>query len=477
MVLKAYTIGDAENGHDIFSFNVPNAGPAQTGNATLVDTIATNPNLGVQNNPPGTQVNPSGEDLEGLGTNPNNGEIVAVSESDFGKVDGVNDKGVTVRNVDAPAGYTVNDLAGSTVRFGDEAGADFKDTNLESTTNTVTLYNIQGSTEAGKVGSSLYTVNNLNDGSGTTLVKANPTAAQTAGTAPTNPGKYADSLAIKPGTSKALAGDFSTDDGDGNQLYKVDVTTGANRGMLSAPIELRLNSLTGALLNVNFDSGLAFSPNGSRLFALTENGVLYEILQFNDDLNVAGLGLADGKAVAKKLFTATNLQNQYNAGTADFEGLAIVDEPAAASASTLAVSDGNSEDEVIYGGAGNDRLFGRGGDDQIFGKEGNDFIWGNRGDDLLRGGLGNDIVKGDTLLDRGTDTFVLATGEGTDTIVDFTIDEDLIGLADGLTYEDLSISQTGTNTTIGFDNETLAVLRGVDASELIAAADNSFVIV
>jgi Ca2+-binding RTX toxin-like protein len=247
--------------------------------------------------------------------------------------------------------------------------------------------------------------------------------------------------------------------------------------MLSAPIELRLNSLTGALLNVNFDSGLAFSPNGSRLFALTENGVLYEILQFNDDLNVAGLGLADGKAVAKKLFTATNLQNQYNAGTADFEGLAIVDEPAAASASTLAVSDGNSEDEVIYGGAGNDRLFGRGGDDQIFGKEGNDFIWGNRGDDLLRGGLGNDILKGDTLLDRGTDTFVLATGEGTDTIVDFTIDEDLIGLADGLTYEDLSISQTGTNTTIGFDNETLAVLRGVDASELIAAADNSFVIV
>lgn len=476
MVLKAYTIGDGINGHDIYSFNVPNAGPAQTGNATLVDTVVTNPALGVSNNPPGTQVNPNGEDLEGLGTNPNTGEIVAVSESDFGKVGGVNDKGVTVRNVDAPAGYTVNDLAGTTVRFGDEAGADFKDTNLASTTNTVVFYNIQGSTEPGLVGSSLYTINNLNDGSGTTLVKNAPTAAQLAGTAPTNPGKYADSLAIKPGTSKALAGDFSTDDGDGNQLYKVDVTTGASRGLLSAPIQLRLNSLTGPLLNVNFDSGMAFSPTGNRLFALTENGVLYEILQFNDDLNVAGLGLADGQAVAKKLFTATNLQNQFNAGIADFEGLAIVDEPAAA-ASTLSVSDANGDDRVIYGGAGNDRLFGRGGDDQIFGKEGNDRIWGNRGDDLLRGGLGNDILKGDVLLDRSEDTFVLAAGEGKDTILDFTIGEDLIGLADGLTYEDLSISQIGANTTISTANELLAVLRGVDANELISAADNSFVIV
>ncbi|MEQ9000486.1 MAG: hypothetical protein RID53_28775 [Coleofasciculus sp. B1-GNL1-01] len=60
--------------------------------------------------------------------------------------------------------------------------------------------------------------------------------------------------------------------------------------------------------------------------------------------------------------------------------------------------------------------------------------------------------------------------EGTDTIVDFQDGEDLIGLAEGLTFGQLSITQDGKNTLIGFEQETLAILQGVNAN-LLSEAD------
>ncbi|MDY7021451.1 MAG: ExeM/NucH family extracellular endonuclease, partial [Cyanobacteriota bacterium] len=118
--------------------------------------------------------------------------------------------------------------------------------------------------------------------------------------------------------------------------------------------------------------------------------------------------------------------------------------------------------DTISGGAGNDRIGGKAGNDQLFGDEGDDQIWGDDGDDLIRGGLGNDILLGDDFSGgEGSDTFILAVGEGTDTIVDFEVGVDLIGLADGLTAEMLSISTQGNNTIIAVGDETLATLNGV----------------
>ncbi|MEQ9552657.1 MAG: calcium-binding protein [Coleofasciculus sp. G3-WIS-01] len=123
-------------------------------------------------------------------------------------------------------------------------------------------------------------------------------------------------------------------------------------------------------------------------------------------------------------------------------------------------------DDILYGGTGNDKLYGKGGNDQLFGEEGNDKIWGDDGDDLLWGGLGHDQLIGG----QGYDTFVLAVGEGTDKIRDFHIAEDLLGLSGELTFDQLSISQHGQNTWIDFNDETLAVLTGVNASTLTADA-------
>ncbi|MFG6101005.1 glycerophosphodiester phosphodiesterase family protein [Leptothoe sp. EHU-05/26/07-4] len=128
-------------------------------------------------------------------------------------------------------------------------------------------------------------------------------------------------------------------------------------------------------------------------------------------------------------------------------------------------------DDLIFGGAGNDRIGGKGGNDELFGDAGDDHIWGDDGDDLLQGGLGNDTLVGDDFgRGRGADTFVLAAGQGTDTILDFEVGTDLIGLADGLSFSDLSLGQRGDAAVISFGTEDLALLNGVAASALTETA-------
>jgi 3-phytase len=84
------------------------------------------------------------------------------------------------------------------------------------------------------------------------------------------------------------------------------------------------------------------------------------------------------------------------------------------------------------------------------------------GDNLLRDG-GSDILTGT----QGRDIFVLTAGEGTDTIQDFDLAQDLIGLADGLSLDSLSISSQGNNSLISSGNQILAELVGI--SEIVAS--------
>jgi len=126
--------------------------------------------------------------------------------------------------------------------------------------------------------------------------------------------------------------------------------------------------------------------------------------------------------------------------------------------------------DTLFGGLGNDQLGGKGGDDQLFGEQGNDTLYGDDGDDLLRGGAGNDTLIGDDFSGgQGSDTFVLAAGEGRDTIRDFEDGIDLIGLAGSLSFEQLTISASGANNAlIRLGSEQLALLTGVAASNLTA---------
>jgi hypothetical protein len=56
----------------------------------------------------------------------------------------------------------------------------------------------------------------------------------------------------------------------------------------------------------------------------------------------------------------------------------------------------------------------------------------------------------------------LRAGHGRDSISDFQLGIDKLGLADGLTFEDLTFS----NNRINFGTEVLATLTGVDTTDL-----------
>ncbi len=128
-------------------------------------------------------------------------------------------------------------------------------------------------------------------------------------------------------------------------------------------------------------------------------------------------------------------------------------------------------DDLIFGGAGNDRIGGKGGNDELFGDAGDDLLWGDAGDDLLRGDLGNDTLTGDNFSGgSGSDTFILAIGEGTDIITDFEVGNDLIGLADGLTFDQLTIGQSDDAAVISVGDEDLALLNSVAASAMTETA-------
>ena len=89
-------------------------------------------------------------------------------------------------------------------------------------------------------------------------------------------------------------------------------------------------------------------------------------------------------------------------------------------------------------------------------------IQGTNGSDTLIGTKHDDVMTGY----GSSDTFVLATGQGTDTITDFEVGLDFIGLAGDLSFGQLSITQDESNTLIAFANETLAILNQVNPTDL-----------
>jgi Ca2+-binding RTX toxin-like protein len=131
---------------------------------------------------------------------------------------------------------------------------------------------------------------------------------------------------------------------------------------------------------------------------------------------------------------------------------------------------GTEGKDLLNGRRGNDTLTGNAGNDTLIGGNGKDFLVGNAGDDLLDGGNGTDTLRGglgnDTLTGGNRqDIFVFADGEGIDTINDFELGTDKIGLTEGLTFGNLSFS--GNEILIGSD--VLAVLTGVNTNTLTAS--------
>ncbi|MEB3214115.1 MAG: Calx-beta domain-containing protein [Leptolyngbyaceae bacterium] len=126
---------------------------------------------------------------------------------------------------------------------------------------------------------------------------------------------------------------------------------------------------------------------------------------------------------------------------------------------------GGSDDDILKGGGDNDKLVGNAGDDILNGGGGNDKLKGGSGEDVLQGQKGNDKLFGGA----DNDIFVLKKGHGTDLIRDFELGDDLIQLQGSLSFSDLTFQQQGNKALIIADGEELAVLQGIQTSQLSQA--------
>ncbi|MCT7950523.1 DUF4347 domain-containing protein [Ancylothrix sp. C2] len=134
---------------------------------------------------------------------------------------------------------------------------------------------------------------------------------------------------------------------------------------------------------------------------------------------------------------------------------------------------GNIGNDIVNGDLGDDLLYGNMGIDFLRGSDGNDSVYAGKDNDVLNGELGNDFLVGDIGNDTltggdGLDRFSLVSGKDSDLITDFRKGEDLLVLGSGLSFGQLSFTQSGNTALIGVagTGELLATLAGVDVTTL-----------
>ena len=140
-----------------------------------------------------------------------------------------------------------------------------------------------------------------------------------------------------------------------------------------------------------------------------------------------------------------------------------------------------SHQDNVFGDAGNDtfdasngrgrnRISGGIGDDIFFLGE-NDRALGGEGDDQFYVQFGGDnIIAGG----KGADQFWIANTElptSSNTIIDFELGTDVIGILGSSSLniasaDDLDIKIAGRNTEIGFKNQTLAIINGIESTQI-----------
>lgn len=129
---------------------------------------------------------------------------------------------------------------------------------------------------------------------------------------------------------------------------------------------------------------------------------------------------------------------------------------------------GNQGADTLYGGPGQDVIYGGKESDVVNGDVGNDILVGDLGDDTLTGGAGNDTLTGG----GGRDIFAVSSGEGLDQVTDFERGVDHIHLPEGVTFDNLSLTNLSSNQaliSLASTNEQLVVLNGVAATDLSAS--------
>ncbi len=136
--------------------------------------------------------------------------------------------------------------------------------------------------------------------------------------------------------------------------------------------------------------------------------------------------------------------------------------------------DGGDGNDKLWGGDGTDIVFGGDGSDKLYGEDGNDVLSGGAGNDSLLGGDGADTLTGGTGDDKlwggdDADVFVFHAGDGSDTIMDFGMGDELIFEGAEFSLEDMNVTQSGDDAIITFGDDaegTQVRLKDVAADDI-----------
>ncbi|MFN6447417.1 MAG: FG-GAP-like repeat-containing protein [Nostoc sp. DedSLP05] len=247
-------------------------------------------------------------------------------------------------------------------------------------------------------------------------------------------------------------GTITDDDTAGFTISPVNALVTTEAGG-SANFTIQLNSQPTA------DVTLSLSSSKPSEGTVSVSSVTFTAANWNTLQTITVTGVNDGVAddnIVYQIITGTAVSSDAkynNVNPSDIDAVNI--------------KTGNQISSIITGSASVNNLQGTSSDDLIFGFAGGDTIVAGGGNDRIYGGLGADILTGGA----GNDIFVLAKTEGRDTIKDFNINEDLIALSGGLTFSNLSITQSVNDTLIKVtaNNESLALLTGITASTINAS--------
>lgn len=304
MVLTAVTIEDGATG-GFGVYEIPLEGKRFDSKITpseLDNFLANTYRVSGKNNIGGTPADPiltTDTDLEGLGR-VGARRAYAITESNFG-----DDPSAIIRNTNRPAVDRLFETKGQSRNFGSDSGLA-----LQLDRGDIVAYNLQGNDEPGDgpIGSRLYEITNGNPPTRVSELKYN------------GKNEFGDSLAIQRNNSKfAIATDLEPADGDGFELYTINL----NNGNITDVAKIRL------LGGQNFkssDSGLDIAPGGKETYLITDaTNDIYEL----DDNNGQIISRASRLGQLPNTVDFDQLVDLPNEGAiasiGEFEGLAVLD--------------------------------------------------------------------------------------------------------------------------------------------------------
>lgn len=281
---------------------------------------------------------------------------------------------------------------------------------------------------------------------------------------------------------------------DGVEIRPID-----SEGNLIGDFSLELKSGAGEGLFNNVNLGDFGIVENFELTASSENlsnlGLAEDVII--DDIPLAGVafdiedfsGSGELTNLAGFQITPLNLDDSISSADGSIDILAVghnsLAAPQSSSDNTLPrfgtiesdTIEVKGSDELIFAGDSEDLIdaVGSGGENRIYAGSGDDTLILGTGDRLV-GAEGDDVFfttsGGENTITggKGADQFWIASAEIPDAvniITDFTIDEDVLGIAGlGIGFEDINITRVENNALISINNSDIATLQGVDANDL-----------